>query len=54
VLGPLTALLTSVPAAGVFPSSSRTRSVLARGGDGALWPGRNVVGTSTWVWAQVP
>jgi len=46
--------LTSAPAAGVFPYSPRTRSVLALGGDGALWHGRNVVGTSTWVWTQVP
>ncbi len=46
--------LTSAPAAGVFPFSPRTLSVLALGGDGALWHGRNVVGTSTWVWTQVP
>jgi hypothetical protein len=48
------AVLTSAPVAGVFPFSPRTRSVLALGGDGALWHGRNVVGTSTWVWTQVP
>ncbi len=47
-------LLTSAPAAGVFPFSPLSRSVLALGGDGALWHGGNVVGTSTWVWTQVP
>jgi hypothetical protein len=47
-------VLTSAPTAGVFPFSPLTRSVLALGGDGNLWQGRNAVGTSTWVWTQVP
>ena len=47
-------ILTSAPVAGVFPLSPLTRSVLALGADGSLWHGRNVVGTGTWVWAQVP
>jgi hypothetical protein len=47
-------VFTSAPAAGVFPFSPLTRSVLALGGDGSLLHGRNVVGTSTWVWTQVP
>jgi hypothetical protein len=46
--------LTSAPTAGVFPFSPLTRSVLALGSDGNLWHGRNVVGTSTWMWTQVP
>lgn len=47
-------VLTSAPAAGVFPRAPLTRSVLALGGDGVLWQGRNRVGTSTWAWTQVP
>jgi hypothetical protein len=33
----------------VSPFSPLTRNVLVLGGDGNLWHGRNVVGTSTWV-----
>jgi hypothetical protein len=47
-------VLTSAPTAGVFPFSPLTRTVLALGGDGNLWRGRNVVGTGTWAWTQVP
>ena len=43
--------LISAPTAGMFQGA---RIVQALGGDGALWQGRNRVGTSTWVWTQVP
>ena len=48
--------LTSAPAAAIWPSSfpGKVRTVLALGGDGNLWIGRNAVGTSTWNWGQVP
>ena len=45
-------VLTSAPAATVFPTAPQTRLVLVLGGDGNLWRGRNVVGTSTWSWAR--
>jgi hypothetical protein len=50
--------LTSAPAAasssGDYGPPPEFRTVLALGGDGALWQGRNRVGTSTWAWTQVP
>ncbi|MGE5290019.1 MAG: hypothetical protein ACM3ML_23100 [Micromonosporaceae bacterium] len=51
-------VLTSAPAVaiwpyGLFTVASRGRAVLALGNDGNLWIGRNVVGTSTWEWAQL-
>jgi len=47
-------ILSSAPAANLFPQSPLTRVVLALGADGDLWQGRNVVGTSTWRWSEVP
>jgi len=47
-------VLSSAPAANLFPQSPLTGVVLALGADLNLWQGRNVVGTSTWRWSQVP
>jgi hypothetical protein len=47
-------ILTSAPVANVFPSSPQTRVVFALGADGNLWRCRNVVGTTSCVWSQVP
>jgi hypothetical protein len=48
-------VLTSAPVANVFPSSPRqTRVVFAVGSDGNLWRCRNIVGTISCNWSQVP
>jgi hypothetical protein len=46
--------ITSPPVATVFPASPPTRTIFALGADGDLWRGRNVVGTTTWAWDEVP
>ena len=48
-------LHSSAPVATVFPSSPETRAVFALGADdGNLWRGQNPVGSTTWIWTQVP
>jgi hypothetical protein len=47
-------ILSSAPVANLFPDSPLTRVVFALGADGDVWQGRNVVGTSTWRWSEVP
>jgi hypothetical protein len=47
-------VLTSPPAATIFPVSPQTRAIFGLGGDGNLWRGTNVVGSSAWTWTQVP
>ena len=49
-------ILTSAPAAGIWPFrlAPPSRSVVALGADGNLWIGRNVIGSATWDWGQVP
>lgn len=47
-------VLSSAPVATIFPASPRTRVVLALGSDGNLWQGRNLIGSPTWTWTQVP
>jgi len=46
--------ISSAPVATVFPESPPTRTIFSLGADGDLWRGRNVVGTATWAWDEVP
>jgi hypothetical protein len=47
-------ILSSAPAATIFPTNPQTRVVFALGADGNLWRGHNLVGSATWTWTQVP
>jgi len=46
--------ITTAPAATLLGTSPRTRRVFALGTDGDVWQVKNVVGTTTWTWREVP
>jgi hypothetical protein len=46
-------IITTAPAAQVWPVSPETRTVFARGADGHVWRGRNVLGSTAWIWTRV-
>jgi len=46
-------MITTAPAAQVWPVSPESRAVFAKGADGRVWRGLNVVGSTTWTWARV-